>query len=624
MPALTIRGAWFVDSAGRRVLLRGVNLGGSSKLPTRPDGATHHPTDFAAHRDVSFVGRPFAPEEADEHLSRLRHWGFNCLRLLTTWEAVEHAGPGRYDEAYLDALREVVKKAGRHDLFVFIDPHQDVWSRMTGGDGAPGWTLELAGFEIGRLDAAEAAITMQRRYPDYGTMVWPNSGSRLACATLFTLFFAGERLAPSCRVEGLNIQHYLQEHFIGAMQQVAERLADLPQVIGYGSLNEPGQGYVGLAGLRSPMPQDTGGPRLTGLESMAVGSGVPVQAPLVALTPGGWERTGVTTLNPEGISAWKDDASDVWRAHGVWDRDAGGRPVALRNDYFAGLDLFRDGLRPFANRFITGIRRVAPDALLFLEGNPDATEPLCWDPAGGDASGVVNASHWYDLCTLTTKRYDPDDPVAWERDGTPVRGKAEVRALYTQQIRAVKEMSRRHMGGPPTLIGEFGVPFDMNGGTAYRTGDFREQEEALDACYAALDANLVHGTLWNYTADNTNRWGDGWNQEDLSIFSRDQQQDPHRPDSGGRAVAGFCRPYVRRCAGEPERMAFHRQSGEFLLQIRCEACAAPTEVYVPRFHYPRGIRTETTSGRAVHDPEAQVLRWEGASPGFQRLRIHPG
>jgi aryl-phospho-beta-D-glucosidase BglC (GH1 family) len=75
---------------------------------------------------------------------RLRHWGFNCLRFLTLWEAIEHPAPGEYDEAYLDYLYQVVKKAGEYGFAVFIDPHQDAWSRMSGGDGAQGWTLELA------------------------------------------------------------------------------------------------------------------------------------------------------------------------------------------------------------------------------------------------------------------------------------------------------------------------------------------------------------------------------------------------------------------------------------------------------------------------------------------------
>ncbi len=142
-----IKGSQFIDDQNRRLLLRGVNLSGSSKVPYRPDGATHILEGFFNHRQVSFVGRPFPLNEADEHFKRLRSWGLTFLRFLTTWEAVEHAGPGKYDEEYLDYLYKVVKKASEYGITMFIDPHEDVWSRFTGGDGAPGWTLEAAGLD---------------------------------------------------------------------------------------------------------------------------------------------------------------------------------------------------------------------------------------------------------------------------------------------------------------------------------------------------------------------------------------------------------------------------------------------------------------------------------------------
>ena len=58
LPRIAVRGDRFIDAHGREVMLRGVNLGGDSKVPF-PHGGTHIPSDFSDHRTVSFIGRPF-------------------------------------------------------------------------------------------------------------------------------------------------------------------------------------------------------------------------------------------------------------------------------------------------------------------------------------------------------------------------------------------------------------------------------------------------------------------------------------------------------------------------------------------------------------------------------------
>lgn len=602
------QGHWFLDDRGRRLLLRGVNLGGDSKLPRVPDGATYWPFDHDSHRTVSFVGRPFALQDADEHYRRLRDWGFNCLRFLTTWEAIEHAGPGEYDEAYLDHLAAVVGRAADYGLHVFIDPHQDVWSRLTGGDGAPAWTLELAGFDPTRLDVSEAALTMQNRYPDYGTMVWSSNRRRLAAATMFTLFFAGDRFAPHLRVASEGIQDYLQRHFIGAMTAVAERLRDMDHVIGYDSLNEPSAGYIGLRSLSAPWPPSNHGPVLSGFETMILGAGHPVHAPLQRREGTELIITSHATLNPDRVSAWLSPERDVWRAAGVWDEDGAGRPVLLRDDYFAGASFFADHLRPFARRYAEAIRAVDPDAILFIEGEPHSGEAPVWDGAGP----IVNAGHWYDSLTNRTKQFDPERAIDTV-SGAIIHGREAVRAAFAEQVGALVEQSRRHLGGAPTLIGEFGVPMDLNGGAAYHSGDWSAQETALAMYYDALDAHLAHGTLWNYTATNRRPWGDGWNGEDFSIYSAEMA-------CGSRAERAFCRPTVRACAGTPLCQSFDLLTGEYRLEIDATGMGE-TVIFIPRLHYPDVPPTQTSSGRVEIDMNAQQLTWADAAAGRQSLHL---
>lgn len=138
--ALEVDGKWFLDDKQRVCMLRGVNLSGGCKMPTGQ--TSHSPHLFFNHRQVSFTGRPFPlGDEMDQHLERLKSWGFLFLRFQITWEALEHAGPRQYDQEYIDYLIVVLRRARQYGFRCFIDPHQDVWSRFTGGSGAPGWVI---------------------------------------------------------------------------------------------------------------------------------------------------------------------------------------------------------------------------------------------------------------------------------------------------------------------------------------------------------------------------------------------------------------------------------------------------------------------------------------------------
>lgn len=606
MGGLSVDRGRFWDASGRSVMLRGINLGGDCKLPTKPDGRTHMPTTFSDHRSVSFVGRPFPLTEAQSHFQRLARWGFNCIRMLTTWEAVQHAGPGARDEDYLDYFQNICRIAGNFGFYVIIDFHQDVWSRMTGGSGAPGWTLEAAGLDIGRLDAADAAHVMQRRYDSavggrqeaYPPMSWASNYQAPANGIMWTLFWGGDVFAPEHRFEGRNIRDVLQDNYLDAMRAVAERVQDLPHVIGFDTLNEPGRGWIGR--VLEQRAAKTRGLRWSVLDALAAASGL---KRLISYDAGP-RGAGCMVVNKARASIWRDGVEDPFRAAGVWDISNAGEPVALKPDHFACVDgksvtLEADFILPFFHRVAEAVRSLRKDWLVFAEISPHAVAGFTEFP-GPLPEQSVNALHWYDFTALVNKSFTTTYAVDI-LTGEIRAGRAATKRYYLEQLAHIKLFGDRLPGGAPTLIGEFGIPIDLDDGDSFRRwregerGDevWAAQTEALGLMYEAMDELLISSALWNYTASNRNdpMIGDGWNQEDLSIFSEDQIDDPDHPDAGARALKGFCRPYVRAAQGI---LAFQRydllaRKFEFELEID-STVASPTEIYVPvRFFGARPI-----------------------------------
>jgi len=608
-------GPWFKDLHGRTLLLRGVNLGGSSKVPYKPDGATYIREGFFDHREVSFVGRPFPLKEADEHFARLKKWGLTFLRFLITWEAIEHAGPGIYDQEYLDYLHAVVEKAGEHGLSLFIDPHQDVWSRFSGGDGAPGWTLEAVGFDLTHFKETGAAIVHATHDGPFPQMIWPSNMTKLAAATMFTLFFGGNDFAPGTKIEGEPAQEYLQRHYINAIKQVAERLRGLPSVVGYDTLNEPLSGYISWEDLRQAKAQIMMDVIPSPYQSMLLAAGHPQELDVWRMRVSGPKIVGRRLVNPQGLSAWREGYDCVWKQNGVWEEGHDGEPKLLRPDYFTAVDgravdFNQDYYLPFANRYAEAIRSVDPEALIFIETEPMHPAPT-W--SAEDAENIVYAPHWYDGYVLFMKDFNPWLGVDMHTSGVLV-GPGRIRKSFAAQLAHYKQQSAERLGNAPTLIGEVGIAYDLKKKRAYRNGDFSIHAKAFDRSLRALDDNLLSFTLWNYTTDNNNAHGDQWNDEDLSIFSRDQQDDPADIHSGGRALEAVVRPYAQAVAGEPLSMSFDLKRKRFEFSFRHDPeIGAPTEIYLPDYQYPQGCTVEVSDGSYEIDAEGQTLIYQHSS-----------
>ena len=86
---------------------------------------------------------------------------------------------------------------------------------------------------------------------DFPQLMWANNYYRFAAFTMFTLFFGGKTYAPNLMRDGLNIQDYLQEHYVNAYAYVARRIGHLPNVVGFGTMNEPHFGLIGVPDLRT-------------------------------------------------------------------------------------------------------------------------------------------------------------------------------------------------------------------------------------------------------------------------------------------------------------------------------------------------------------------------------------
>jgi len=182
---------WITDSAGRAIVLHGLNLVGKV-APYTPD--------------VSGFGDDDARFLADN--------GFDAVRVGVIWSAVEPS-PGVYDDAYLAQVAATVDDLASHGIVSLLDFHQDLANEQFGGEGFPSWAVQTGGR--------------------------PN----IAAGFPFTYFVSPAELhtwdafwANKPAPDGVG----LQDHYAAAWAHVARYFASSPSVVGYEVMNEPWPG----------------------------------------------------------------------------------------------------------------------------------------------------------------------------------------------------------------------------------------------------------------------------------------------------------------------------------------------------------------------------------------------
>lgn len=185
-----IEGQKFKDPLGRDLILHGINV--VNKNPS---------TGYAGH---------IAPAD----MATFKSWGFNVIRLGIIWDGLEPE-PGKYNEEYLQKIDEMIDWASDNGLYVFLDMHQDLYSRLF-SDGAPEWATITNGLphETGVIwsDAYLISPAVQAAFDNF----WNNTP------------------AP----DGIGIL----DHYVNLWQHIAQSYAANSTVIGYDIMNEPFMG----------------------------------------------------------------------------------------------------------------------------------------------------------------------------------------------------------------------------------------------------------------------------------------------------------------------------------------------------------------------------------------------
>lgn len=91
------------------------------------------------------------------------------------------------------------------------------------------------------------------------------------------------------------------------------------------------------------------------------------------------------------------------------------------------------------------------------------------------------------------------------------------------------------MGDKPCILGEVGIPMDLNNKLAFTDNDYTSHVNFLDAVIYALETNLMNFTLWNYDVCNDHEYGDHWNGENFSIYSAKKAKEDYLEHDDGNS-----------------------------------------------------------------------------------------
>jgi endoglycosylceramidase len=232
-----------VDTQGRTVLLKGVNVDGivdywdaDEAHPPPPDGLRPpYPSDphrYANGRCPPDNKRVEGVVVCRFDFDQLRRLGYDVIRLNLSWSLLEPR-PGAISARYVNRIAQIVRWARAAGIYVVLDMHQDAWSKFvyTRGEPCAGEFQRIRGFD--------------------GAPLWASQHASPACA-LHGVRELDPAVAEDFQKFWLNAAapdgKGLQDHYTDVLVALAKRFKGNPAVVGYELMNEPQPGFNAAPG----------------------------------------------------------------------------------------------------------------------------------------------------------------------------------------------------------------------------------------------------------------------------------------------------------------------------------------------------------------------------------------
>lgn len=307
----------------------------------------------------------YQPWHTPQDFARMKEWGFNLVRYLVFWEAIEPSS-GEYDDRYLNATIQRIRWMQELGIDVLIDLHQDLYNRKFGGNGFPDWTVNDDGH------AFTARQPWNRNYFEPAVMACYNN------------FWRSEVLKKS---------------YVEMTQHLLRKLEGLPNVVGVEIMNEPwphvGSGFE--QGYLTRFYED--------VEAMKIRNGftTPLYFEPVIFTSAG--VPSALRFEPETNAVYAAHYYDPWCHEGQPYRKRGRRLMKfalhrrIEEAHRAGTPLIYTefGISPE----VKGYRDFLDDLIDLLDEHQVSWVYYCYDTSSADSFGII------DETGATRPNFDP-------------------------------------------------------------------------------------------------------------------------------------------------------------------------------------------------------------------------